>query len=77
VPEYLDWSCRFWRAGLIATNDEQLDAPLGRAWGPYATSTGTDVVLHVFDETVHHAAEVALLRDLYAQQPGTRTGPGL
>jgi len=39
--------------------------PLGPGWGPYATSTTFDLGLHVFDEVVHHAAEVGLLRDLY------------
>lgn len=31
---------------------------------------GADMILHVFDEIVHHGAEVALLRDLYRARGG-------
>src|SRR3954452_3572574 len=63
VPAYLEHSYDRWRSGLAGMTEEQLGRPLGAAWGPYATSTATDLALHVFDELVHHAAEVALLRD--------------
>jgi hypothetical protein len=72
VPAFLDASYRRWRSGLAELTEEQLGTVLGAAWGPYATSTATDVALHVFDELVHHGAEVALLRDLYARRNGER-----
>jgi uncharacterized damage-inducible protein DinB len=65
VPEFLAATYRPWHQGLVDTTDERWWAPLGRAWGPYARSTRVDLVLHVFDEVVHHTAEIALLRDLH------------
>ncbi|WP_144711910.1 DinB family protein [Curtobacterium pusillum] len=40
--------------------------PLGSVAGPYAADSRLSLVLHVVDELVHHAAEAALLRDLWA-----------
>jgi len=40
--------------------------PLGPEAGPYADDSRLSLVLHVVDELVHHAAEAALIRDLYA-----------
>lgn len=40
--------------------------PIGAVAGPYGESTRRSYVLHVVDELVHHGAEAALLRDLYA-----------
>jgi hypothetical protein len=42
--------------------------------GPSLVEATTGLVLHVFDEVVHHAAEVALLRDLYLHR--FRVEPG-
>jgi len=39
---------------------------IGEAAGPYGDSTRRSFVLHITDELIHHAAETALLRDLYA-----------
>jgi hypothetical protein len=69
VPEYLAASYRPWRAGLVSLTDVAWFVPLGPAWAPYADATVLDVALHVFDEVVHHSAEVALLRDLFARRP--------
>lgn len=55
----------WWRALLVLAGDT-LSGELGSVAGPYATSTRLAFVLHVLDELAHHAAEVALLRDLYA-----------
>jgi hypothetical protein len=65
VPDFLDASYRWWRAGLAGLTDAALAQPLGPAWGPYSESSVADLALHVLDEVVHHAAEIALLRDLY------------
>jgi hypothetical protein len=39
---------------------------LGATFGPFAKSNWGDLLLHVADELIHHGAEVALLRDLFA-----------
>jgi hypothetical protein len=50
----------------LAGSALDLGAQIGPAAGPYAASTRRSYLLHVIDELIHHAAEVALLRDLYA-----------
>lgn len=54
-----------WRAHLVAVPAGSLGQPLGPAAGPFAQGTRAGFALHMIDEFVHHAAEVALLRDLY------------
>lgn len=38
---------------------------LGPNWGPWSEHSIADMAMHASNELVHHAAEVALLRDLY------------
>jgi DinB superfamily len=57
-----------WRDVLIATTD--LSAPVGPAAGHYRDSTRRAFVHHVLDELIHHGAEIAMLRDLYAARKG-------
>ena len=52
--------------GCHELGDEEMAAALGPDWGPWAESNRADALLHVADELIHHGAEVALLRDLYA-----------
>jgi hypothetical protein len=52
--------------GSHRLDDEAMAAKLGPDWGPWAESNRADAILHVADEIIHHGAEVALLRDLYA-----------
>ena len=54
-----------WRAALASRSESVMFRELGSDWGPYASDSNADLVMHVFDEFVHHSAEVALLRDLY------------
>ena len=54
------------RSGVEGWGDEGLWPLLGQAWGPFATYTNLDLVLHAQREVIHHGAEIALLRDLYA-----------
>ena len=61
----LDASWSVFRAGVAAADDAALDRPLGSAWGPYATASLLQLVVHAQREIVHHGAEMALLRDLY------------
>lgn len=68
VPEFLDHHYQPWRDGMLTMTDDGWWAALGPTWGPFAEANATDVALHVFDELAHHTAEIALLRDLYAQR---------
>lgn len=53
-----------WRKAL--TEVEDLSTPVGKIAGPFGDSTRRAFVHHVLDELIHHGAEIALLRDLYA-----------
>jgi hypothetical protein len=53
------------RAFVAASDPAALTAPMGAVAGPYVDSTRAAFVLHQLDELIHHAAEVATLRDLY------------
>lgn len=53
-------------AGLIRRPDIDLDQQIGAVGGPYGDEPRRGLVLHTLDELIHHAAEAALLRDLYA-----------
>ena len=50
-------------------DDEALNTPLGEVAGYFADATGRSFVLHIADELIHHTAEAALLRDLFASRP--------
>lgn len=55
-----------WRALVAAQSDNDLATPIGPAAGEYGSATRRSLVLHIADELIHHGAEAALLRDLYA-----------
>jgi hypothetical protein len=55
-----------WKALADSLSDEELAQPIGPVGGWFAGEERAALVLHIADELVHHAAEVALLRDLYA-----------
>ena len=60
-----------WSKVLDAVPGESLGEPIGPVGGRYAASTRRAFVLHVLDELIHHGAEVALVRDLWAaSHPG-------
>ncbi|HXQ19546.1 MAG TPA: DinB family protein [Acidimicrobiales bacterium] len=69
VAGFLGTHYASWRAGLAGLSETAWGDLLGPAWGPYAESNTLDLALHVLDELVHHGAEIALLRDLYAARP--------
>lgn len=62
---FLDRACQIWREALDSIPEEDMWKSLGSAWGAYGEDSMADLVLHVFDEFVHHGAEVALMRDLF------------
>lgn len=53
-----------WVGVLSSLDDAALGAPIGAVGGPYAEASRQGFVLHMIDEFVHHAAEIAMLRDL-------------
>ena len=56
------------RGGGGGLDDEALNTPLGEVAGYFADATGRSFVLHIADELIHHTAEAALLRDLFASR---------
>jgi uncharacterized damage-inducible protein DinB len=64
--ETLDSAIAVWLDVLAALPVESLGAPIGSVGGAYGGDTRRAFVLHVLDELIHHGAEVALLRDLWA-----------
>jgi hypothetical protein len=66
VGEALDEAIDVWLNVVAAVPEEALPDPLGPVAGPYAEDSRRAFVLHVLDELIHHGAEVALVRDLWA-----------
>ncbi len=54
-----------WVALVGSIDAEAVFRPLGPTAGPYRDDLVISFVMHIFDELVHHAAEVGLVRDLY------------
>lgn len=63
---YVEDGYRRWMDGVRSLDDERLGRPIGPVEGPYAERPYAELVLHISREVMHHGAEVALLRDLYA-----------
>ena len=61
----LDEQYRLWHAGVESLGEDGLVEPSGPHEGPFAEAPKATLVLHITREFLHHAAEVALLRDLY------------
>jgi hypothetical protein len=59
-----------WRGQLAQTSEESLGQLIGPVGGDYGDATRRAYALHIVDELVHHTAEAALLRDLYAGKSG-------
>jgi hypothetical protein len=55
-----------WLRGVRGLDEAALARPVGEAEGPFADLPYSALVLHIHREVIHHLAEVALLRDLYA-----------
>ena len=68
--DQLDTAYAAWLAGVRGLGEEGLARPCGPAEGPYAESPLADLVTHIHREVIHHGAEVALLRDLWAHRFG-------
>ncbi|MEO3760940.1 DinB family protein [Mycobacterium sp. B14F4] len=68
----LDEQYRTWIDGVRGMSDEDLDRPCGPAEGPYADYPMAALVLHINREMIHHGAEIACIRDLYAHTTDTK-----
>ncbi|MGO0576156.1 DinB family protein [Ornithinimicrobium panacihumi] len=64
----LDEGYAAWSAGVLALTEKDLLRPVGEAEGPWAAEPMLTLVLHINREAIHHLAEVALLRDLWAHK---------
>ena len=66
----LDGAFGAWIAGVRSWDVSALAEPCGPSEGPWAEHPRVELVLHINRELIHHGAEVALLRDLYAHRAG-------
>lgn len=64
----LDTTYAAWKAGVTGLDAAGLTEPVGPAEGQWADRPMADLVLHINREAIHHLAEIALLRDLYAHR---------
>lgn len=66
--ERLDVLVQAWLTAVRGLGNDGLSRPCGPAEGPFADAPLAKLVLHIHREMIHHLAEVALLRDLYAHR---------
>ncbi len=66
----LDDAYARWIAGVRGLSDDDLSRPIGPAEGPWASHPMVELVLHINREVIHHGAEIACIRDLYAHTKG-------
>ncbi len=64
----LDAGYATWLDGVRSLGEAGLERPCGPAEGPFADWPMAALVLHINRELLHHGAEIALLRDLYANR---------
>jgi hypothetical protein len=63
--DQLDSAYARWVEGVRGLGDEGMARPCGPGEGPYAEYPLAALVFHINRETIHHGAEITLLRDLY------------
>lgn len=66
----LDDAYAGWINGVKKLDDDGLATPVGEAEGEWAAEPMTTLVLHINREVIHHGAEIACIRDLYAHTKG-------
>ncbi|WP_203567772.1 DinB family protein [Aestuariimicrobium ganziense] len=66
--EQLDEGYHRWIEGVAGLDAQALARPCGPAEGQWAELSMAALVLHIHREVIHHAAEISLLRDLYAHR---------
>ena len=62
----LDAAYGGWITGVRTLGADDLNRPCGPAEGPYADHPLGELILHINREVIHHGAEIACIRDLYA-----------
>ncbi|MGH4035900.1 DinB family protein [Actinomycetota bacterium Odt1-20B] len=67
----LDEAYEAWITGVRGLGEEGLARPCGPAEGAYAKEPLATLVLYINRETIHHGAEISLLRDLYVHRFGS------
>lgn len=67
----LDEEYASWIRGVRGLDTSGLERPCGPSEGPWGDRSMGSLVLHINRELIHHGAEIALLRDLYAHRPDT------
>ena len=58
--------CHGRRLGRPGSGPAPVTTIAWRCWGPFADHTNLALAIHAEREVIHHGAEIALLRDLYA-----------
>ena len=66
----LDREYQTWLVGVRGLGEDGLARPSGPTENGWADEPVARLILHVHRELIHHGAEVACLRDLYAQTRG-------
>ena len=64
----LDDAYATWTAGARGLGEDGLRRPCGPSEHDWAEHPMAELVLHINREVIHHGAEIALLRDLYAHR---------
>lgn len=64
----LDATYAAWSGGVRGLTVDDLHRRVGPAEGPWAEHSMGELVAHINREAIHHLAEIALLRDLYAHR---------
>jgi len=64
----LDAAYARWVDGVRGLGEDGLAQPCGPGEGPFAEYPMAALALHINREAIHHGAEIALLRDLYAHR---------
>jgi hypothetical protein len=66
--DQLDTAYAAWSAGVRGLDEAGLASRCGPVEGQWADRSMAQLVLHINREVIHHGAEIALLRDLYAHR---------
>ena len=62
----LDEAYKNWIAGVRGLEAQALERAIGPKEGPWAEHSMLELILHINREVIHHGAEIACIRDLYA-----------
>src|SRR6185312_13347800 len=64
--QQLDDAYANWISGVRGLDAQALARPIGEAEGQWAEHAMSELILHINREAIHHGAEIACIRDLYA-----------